>query len=348
MLPGAFFISACSKGGGYNLKNLSKDFYSVAEDDKDNIVKNGNKLTFYYSNYTQNNETYVADLVNDSSSVYSNIKNYNLVYENILNFTFEYVDVCSNNEIEIDKEVKNSLEEKMNNLHLAIKNVDVNVDLLAGSLKTTPKNERKTNVICLSKFKDLLISYEDLFGKATEFNAELANIYYNYIVTNSNPNVEEINPASFDSSDVINKLDSRISLQISNLSSAFAEKYIIDSNVAEQVVAGTNLNLNPTNFEYLTMVGSINVNIAEDVAIQIANGEAKLAFYQTAKKAYVAQEWLAENNSKFIYSCVNADYAKINLNNCSANEEVCVNIINDYTTALFAYNNILIEMLDII
>ena len=78
LLPGAFFISACGKGGGYNLKNLSEDFYAIAKDENDNIVKNDNKVVFNYSHHIKNEEAYVNDAIN-TVETYINLKKYNQV-----------------------------------------------------------------------------------------------------------------------------------------------------------------------------------------------------------------------------------------------------------------------------
>ena len=344
LFASTFFISACSKGGGYNLKNLSEDFYSIASEENDNIVKNGNDIVFYYSNHVQDGKTFVTNAIN-SVAMYQNLKNYNLIYENILKFTFEYIDVCSNNEVEIDKDVKNSLEEKMKNLHASIKDVDVCTDFFAGILKTTEESKRGTDPDCLLRFENLLLSYENLFESATSFNIELSNIYYNHILTNSNPNVEEIEPANFDSSIVINKLDARICWQISNLSSVFAEQYIIDSTAASDIKNGSNLNLNPTGFEYFNLVESINVEINEDTAVQNVNSSNKLAFYGLCTQAYKAQSLIDINKSNFLYACNTIKYAQL-ASDLTAKEEMCINIINDYGSILKEYNNLLIEMLN--
>ena len=43
MLPFSVVLSACGKNDGYNLNNLSSDFYSIAANEKDNIIKNDKK-----------------------------------------------------------------------------------------------------------------------------------------------------------------------------------------------------------------------------------------------------------------------------------------------------------------
>lgn len=341
-------MSACSKGGGYNLKNLSNDFYSVAaEEDDDIIVKDDNKIKFDYSKYVYNQETYVVNAIT-TYDVYKNLNNYNTLYENIMSFAFNFVELCSNNEVEIEKEIKNSLENKLTELKSAIKDVAICTDLFAGILKTTSDEVKATDSTCLHRFETLLTSYEKLFEKATYFNAELSNVYFNHLLTNSNPNVSDVTAAAFDVSVVVNNLNARKHWQISNLSTAFAEMYINGSNIAHEIIEGGSINLNPTGFEYSTLVSSISVLIDEAEAIQVAGGENKLAFYQASKKAYSAQEMINNDNAKYISACKNVKYAIVEAEDTTSVELLSVEIIDAYSDLLLAYNNVLIEMLNLI
>jgi len=49
-IPSMMLFSACGKNKGYDLSNLSTDFYSIA-DKNNNIVKVANKLKFDYSQH---------------------------------------------------------------------------------------------------------------------------------------------------------------------------------------------------------------------------------------------------------------------------------------------------------
>lgn len=335
LLPGAVIFSACSKGGGYNLSNLKEDFYSIASDkDDDSIVKIGNSIKFQYSSELNN--------AIESNGAYANLKEYNNIYENIMCFSFNYVEVCSNNEIKIDKDVKNSLEDKLNELHSSIKSVEVYTD----SLETLLATENASTENCLNRYKTVLVSYEDLFEKASIFNAELNNIYFNYLISNSNPDITEVNAAVFDVSVIVSKLNARKCWQISNVASAYAEMFICGSEVANNIIKGVNLNLNPTEFKYKDMVTAINKSVNEAKAIEYAEGN-KLEFYQAAQKAYVAQTILNNDNSKYVNACNKIDYAKAKLDIDNQNN-IDLKIIKDYSVVLVQYNAVMVEMLEII
>jgi len=187
-----------------------------------------------------------------------------------------------------------------------------------------------------------------LFAKATNFNNALQNIYFNHLVTNSNPNIAEMDAATFDVNVVINKLNARKCWQISNLSSVYAEMCVIGSNISEAIIAGGSINLSPTEFEYSTLVGAINVLVNEAEAIQVAGSEAnKLTFYQLSKQAYNAQTMLNNDNSKFLTACNLVDYAS-DKEGLSASEIMSKQIIEDYCVVLKEYNQVLKNMLDLI
>jgi len=345
-------VSACSKGGGYNLKNLSKDFYSVTESKQDDaIVKSGNKIIFHYSNYVYNGQTYLTDAVN-TYEVYGNLKKYNNVYENILNFTFKYVEVCSNNDVKIDKDVKNSLENRMHELHSAMNDVSLCTDLFAGILKTTDNDKKISDTTCLTRYKNLLVSYEKLFEKASMFNYELSNIYFDYLLTNSNPNINDVDAANFNADVVVYALDARTSWQISNVSSVFAEMFLIKSNMAQNIVNGTNLNLNPIEFKYSDLIQNINLNVNEEKSLEFLNKDGnesyKLQCYQVAKQLYNAQTIIYNDSDKYVTACVDVDYCNFKESEATNKELVSVEIIKDYSILLTQYNEVLKTMLDIL
>ena len=111
LLPGAMVISACGKGDGYNLANLSTDFYSIAATENDNIVKRNNKIVFNYSHHVYNSKAFVTEAIN-SIPVYQNLVKYNNLFENQMSFSYEYIDECSN-DIEIDESLANNLENSL-------------------------------------------------------------------------------------------------------------------------------------------------------------------------------------------------------------------------------------------
>ena len=191
-----------------------------------------------------------------------------------------------------------------------------------------------------------MISYENLFEKASLFNFELSNIYFNYLITNSNPNINEINAANFDVNIVVSKLNARKSWQISNLSSAFAEMFICGSSVAKEIVEGNEFNLNPEEFSYTDMITAIDRDINEGAAIQVAQNN-QLAFYQSSQKAYAAQTVLNNDSLKYINACKSVKYAKTITDEHEQNNINC-KIIKNYSDVLVQYNAVLVEMLDII
>jgi len=347
LLPGAMFISACGKEKNYNLESLSNDFYAIADTENDTIVRFNNKLEFNYAHYSNNGDEFVNYAI-QNISLYGNLITYNQLFNNLMSFSYSYIGACST-KIKVSESVVDSLENSLEELHGAMKEVNSSTDMFASPLKITAKSDMATNFACKESFKNLLTSYEVLFQKAIAFSNNLENIYFNYVLTNPNPKVLNIELKDFDANIVVNNLDARIKWQTANLTKAYLEMHILDGDVAENVKNGANIDLYKSN--YLSNVNNISYKIDAQVAAEIANNSANKAnFYNLSAQANSAQTMLANDTNKFINAINSISYINVKNNSSTATEveKLNVKVVEDYNYLLGEYNKVLTSIVNIV
>ena len=341
LIPFASLFVACGKNDGYNLNNLNVDFYNIANE-SDNIVNKNGRLEFDYSSHNNLNE------VLNSTAPYTELTKYNEVFDNLMSFAFEYVAECSNNGLTDDANIKNTVEKDLASFKKSINDVDKNVNMFAEIINISYGVDVKADV-CLLRYENLLVSYSKMFESAINFGNSLSNLYFNYILKDGNPNVYSIKLEDFNSSVVVNKLNSRVQYQISNLSQCFVEMYV-DKNLAKQI-ANEETSFNLYNYNYLSNVAAIDKTFDEETASEIANNEAnKEEFYNLSVQAQNLQSTLNNNKNKFVTACNDIDFIVINSNLDSANphEEMCHYIILENYQLITEYNSVLSSMLNIL
>lgn len=342
LIPGSLVFAAC-KDNDYNISNLSKDFYAITENKEDNIDKSSNKIVFNLTNYKHENVDVIQYAM--TKPVYASLNGYNTVFNNVMAFAFEYNDECSLTTAEIDKETRNLLKQQLDSLSKSIKDVNLCLDLFANGLLSNFNTI--TNEVCLNRYKNLIDTYRIMLNKAVVFSNTLENIFFNYVLADSNPNISTLT-VDFDKNIIVNKLDSRIKYQISNLSKVYIETYVNNDNLNHNIIDGSasfNLNAN----EYLTKVNSINVDINEqDAVIAVSKSENKTDFYNQAVRAYNMQAILSNENYKFIKAFEDIDYLTAKSNaEATESQKRCVEIIENQVELVNNYNSVLQELIAI-
>lgn len=337
LLPIASLFSACGNDG-YNLNNLQNDFNTI-QTENENIKYSDGKFVFDYSKHANLNA------VVEYTYPYTQLKEYNKVYENLMAFTFDYIDECSNNSSIDNAKTKDSIKKDLDALKKAIHDVDNYVNMLAEIINVSYNDDIFTNA-CLSRYENLLVSYSELFKCTTNFNNSLADLYFNHVLVDGNPNVFEMGSSNFDVNKVVNIFDARLKYQMSNLSQCFVEMYI-DGNLADQM-ANAEEYFDLTQYNYEDNIEAISLSFDEQVASEKANNASnKQRFYELSVQAYNIQAALKNDDSKFIHACNKIAYASINLSEASAEEKMCVEIIDYRYELVSTYNEVLAEMLNI-
>lgn len=340
LIPFASLFSACGKDKGYDLNLLDDEFYQIAQSNN-NIELNGGKLVFNYSSHGNLN-----NIINNSE-IYKNINAYNYIFDNLMSFAFEFVDECSNNSATDNVQIKNQVKTELDNFKQKMEDLNVCVNSFAEIINVSQGVDVEA-AVCLMRFENLLETYERMFNSAINFNNSLTNLYFNHILKDGNPNVYAIDIANFDANIVVSKINSRIQYQKSLLSQCYIEMYV-DGDLAERVADGNESVLLSYN-GYYTNVENLKRTFTEEKAADAANNENnKKDFYDLAIKAQNVQATLNNDRDKFVSACNTIEYLKVNISiSKTPHELMCIEIINSNNSLIIAYNDILIQMLNII
>ena len=337
LLPVASLFVACKDDDGYNLNNLKTDFEKI-ETSNSNVKLVDGEIQFDYSNHE-----YLQETINNKKP-YTTLNDYNYIFNNLMAFACNYIEVCSNNNIEADASVKNEVKSTLNELINSIKDVDACVDMLGEIISVS--NYNVLELACLTRYENLLDTYDEMFESAINFNNALSNLYFNYALRDANPNITEKSVEEFDANVVINKLESRVNYQISALSQSFVEMYIDGGILAEKIV-NQEVNFNINIYNYKTNVDSIRKVFDEQTAAEIVNnGANKESFYNLAVQAYNIQETMNNDKEKFVTACNAIDYSVVKASaSVNAHQQLCVDIIESNYELISTYNSALVEML---
>ena len=353
LIPGAFLFSACAKDESYKLSNMQKDLLAIADDYKC-VVAVDNKLKFDYSEFKVGERQVLANNINNLEP-YTNVKLYNQVFDNLMAFTYEYAGICSNDSFKIDAKVRNDIKTKIDDLSASFEVIDINVRSLADIIIT---EDNSTNDIYISRLNNVLKSYGGLFKAGTELTNVIADLYFNKILYNSNPDISDIALEEFNSTVVVGNLNARVKNAISLLTQNYVETYISNEALVNQLLTNNEgtygkLNLEVGNYKhYVTKLTSVDLTVEENVekAIEAGNIEhKKQSFYEKAIEAYNEQEIVQNDRKAFLKACKDVDYLKVKSEEkSSAYEKICVQIIDDYAYITNQYCSSLGELLDII
>lgn len=340
LIPFASLFCACGADDGYDLDNLEKDFSKITNQTDTMKLEEG-ELVFDYSSYPN-----VQNAI-ENTDPYTSLSNYNYVFENLMKFSCSYIDECSNNKATSDVKIKNEIKENLDELSKSMKDVDECLDMFAEMINVSQSN--LTQTACLTRYKNLITTYENMYQRAINFSNALSNLYYNHVLKDGNPNIYAISFSNFDANIVVTKLESRIKYQLSNLSQSYVEMYI-GGELAEKVVSQEEI-FDLTQYNYLANVTALNKQIE---SIQVASEKAnhndnRLNFYNLSIEAQNIQETLNNDQRKFVEACNAIDYKTVK-NNASATayEKMCGDIIESNHSLVLAYNNVLTEMLNIV
>lgn len=335
------FVFACKKDSGYNLDNLKSQFFEISTKYQRVELKD-NKFVFKFG---EDGSQVVENLIANSDSRYHNLTSYNTVLDNSLDFAYKYIDYCSNNSLAVDKDYKNQIESSLKELDSSFDVIDRAIGEFSHIVKTfehDPNNER-----CLQSYKNLLNCYEMLFFDAVDLSTKLCNIYFEYYLTDQNPDYCKMSITNFEQDVVVARLKPRISYQIVELTRNFVETYLDGGNVSDLVAnKGLEFDINFNN--YSTNVKMINVNIDVDVAIAKAQTKRDKVFNKS-KEMYVAQSRLNNDSDKFNKAYSDIKYADVIADSeATSYQKECVEIINSHTSWLGDYSVVLSDMLEIL
>ncbi len=341
LLPLASLFSACGKDKGYNLNKLENDFYKIANENE-NVKIEDNRFVLDYSAHTN------VNIIINAVEPYTSLSDYNYVFNNLMTFSFAYIEECSQNSPTANAKIRNKIKYNLRELKKSVSDVNDCFDIFAEMLNISQADP--TADACLSRYKNLIDTYEDMYTSAINFSNSLSNYYYDHILKDGNPKVYSINLDKFNPNPIVAKLESRINYQITNLTESFVEMYISEDLTDKIIDGSTTFDLD--RFGYYD---SIQALLEKPItSVEVANEKANHAnnkqnFYDFALQAQTIQETLNNDNKKFIEACNRINYAEVKANpTATAEEETCVGIIESNYSLIQTYNQVLMGMLNIV
>lgn len=349
LVPGTLIFSACGKDNGYKLSSMQSDLLAIA-DSYDSVVAEDNKLKFDYSCYKVGEKTVLADHIANTEP-YTNVILYNQVFDNLMAFTFEYAGVCSSDSFNVDKNFRNGIKTKIDALSSSFDVIDVNLRSLAEIIS----EDNATHEIYVSRLNNVLKAYKKLYTAGTNLANAVADLYFNNILYNANPNISEIKLEEFNASVVISNLNARTKNALSLLTQNYIETYVSNENLLNTLLGDSFSRLDLTVNGYNSYVGKLTVvdlRTSENIerAIEVANHENnKSSFYEKAIEAYNEQEIVQNDRNSYLKACEDVDYLKTKADDkASSYEKICVTVIENYSYITNAYSASLGELLAII
>ncbi len=350
LIPGAMLFTACGEDDGYRLSNLSTDFYNIANSYENVNLTSDDRIEFDYSIYVYENEQYFTNAVN-STIPYNNLNNfYNRLFDNSLSFVYEYIDRCSTDELDVERDKRNMLQYRLQEFNESLRNVSNNVTLVAEIMRFNI-NDSILDRTCMNRLKNLFDSYADLYQTAYNLTRVLSDIYFNYALTDSNFDFSSVELDQFDATRVTNNLNSKIEMQISNLTQSYIELHVKGGDLSTRLTTDNNGfgSVDSSFNEYLSQVSQIDIDFNSTIGESINFSANKQAFHEASIKLYNLQTLLNNEYEMYNQACNDIIYIRIrNDFNATTYELICADIIDNHYYLIEQYNDTLVELLDII
>ncbi|MBR2969919.1 MAG: hypothetical protein IKC49_02570 [Clostridia bacterium] len=252
LMPCVMLFNGCGDKG-YKLSNAPDKIASL--DQFESVVVEDGVVKFNYDSFTSGEQKIINDVLSLNIKPYTYLKDYNKLFNNLMTFTCAYLDECANDDIKVNKDLRNELKRNLEELEHDIANVNTATIGWSDALKVA---DDISGLVSLTKYKNLLTTYDDLFNSAANVANTVSNIYFEYVLNDANPNYYDISLAKFDAGMVANKLQARILDQISKITQVYIEKTFSDANLAEVLTDMTtsfgNLDLTQYNAKIMLLI----------------------------------------------------------------------------------------------
>lgn len=331
LIPGLLVFNACKKDEGYSLNNLYDDYMFIVQQNENISLNENNELIINYNQFSYQNVSYFTNAL--TSAPYNNLTTfYNPILNNTLAFVSGYIEKCSSDRLDVPKETRNQLKSTIDEFDIALKNMYTHTLNVADLLKTGGDIETNVHMIRLSS---LFASYEELYLKSYNLSHELANIYFNYAISDANPNYSLLSLEQFDASRVVVNLRSRIVNQISKMTFNFIEQNVKGLNLYNALTTKQNGSYQavPSSFSsYQSDVNSIDQTFSSSLGQYINTSNKKEKFYNASIELFNVQACLNNLESVYYTACNDITYALIKTDsNATDYQKTCLKVIEDYT-----------------
>ena len=353
MLPSIMVFTACKENNVYNLNNLVNDYLAI-DDDLGYITISKNGVNTYNLTLDYSESQSLTNAIQEENTKYSYL---NTFYVEILNysidFTNEYIEICANNEKVNNDGLKNSIKTNIDKLETALITLDSSLENLIsytnfyGEDQNTDINNSSE---CLNRLYRVFDCFDSVFRYSAKLSVNLADVYYGYILNDSNPNFTSLDISTFDATEAVSAMKNRIAYLSSNLARNFVEKNIILADTSWSIRNEDTQALMSAYNQFKTNIDSINRDISSFVGDAINNdAEKKLEFLNLSQQMYGIQSILDNDSTLYNSAYESINYVVTNsLVNSSAYEAECVQIINNHSEILKNYSEIVNSMIDLL
>lgn len=357
-LCGVVSFSACSKNTTYNLSQLKNSYQAITEGCSSATISGG-KIQFNYANFKVNNESYFQQVIS-STAPYTRLTDfYNPLFEKSMSFVYEYIDVCSNKSIKVDEQTKLSLDNDLNALKVALKNVDDHVSSLADNVKFVYNGDKNyTSIACSQRYTALFNSYDALFSSALNFSYDISNIYFNYAVKSALIDYSKQTVEEFNASTAVINLKSQTDNQILNLTRAYFNAYVkgnaltstfVTPNAGQYAKPDQNYKDFSNSVSQVSLDASFEASLPEKMEIINTDQTLKNKFYEQSVALSNIQQIM--NNDIKVYQIALNDIVYLDKKadpNATDYEKLCVQMIENHNYIVQEYNKVLVNLIAII
>lgn len=339
LMPGLFVFTACGDDNSYSLSNLYTDYMTIVTKHEYLSLNSNHEIVFDYDDIQiQGNQNVSYIFLNKP---YSNLTNfYNPLLNNSLKFFSSYFEVCSSNNLNVSASDRDALKVALDEFDSALTNMYNRTINVVDILRT---GEDYYTDVHMTRLTNLFESYENLYTTAFNLSYTLSNIYFNYAITDANPNYSTQTLSEFDASRVVVNLRSRICEQIVNLSQVYIVNNVNGMRLYSSLVARENEEFPdfPSSFDdYIADVELIDLTFNSTLGSYINTSDRKEDFYHASIELYNIQECINNIKDEYNLACNEIVYTQIiSDDNASDYQLTCAKIIEDYT-ALTTQNTI--------
>lgn len=348
LMGSGLVFSACGENGikGYDMTQLATDYTNQISSINNVSLTTNHGIEFDYSIYSTNGNQYMLQAINHAP--YSYIQTYyNTMLNNSMAFVYSFIDVCSSSIIEVPKDLKNEVKQDLDQFVLSLKKTSGNVEAVADKIR---KGNDIMSTDSLNSLKNLFDSYEELYQSAFNFSSTLANVYYGYAYTNSNPDYSNTKLEDYDASKTILLLKSRIKHHIANYTQSYIEINLKGSNLSRRFTTVGNIAELPNNFsQYKSKINAINYEVDDSKGSSINDSGEKENFMNSAIALYNCISILDNNYPIYHKASNDVVYNKVISDvNASRYEKDCAQIIKNNEYVLNEINAVIARMVNII
>lgn len=329
MLPiSAIFLTSCKKDS--DISTFYSSFESIADENK--YLKRVPMLSSYSFNngwvkinfdYSKSPE--LSSLVDNPSTKYYQIKHfYQAELDNCLYAVCSFGIPISKSK-EISQKECNALFDKLNDLKQEYSSMDYYFNILASSLKSTTNES-----INQTYLKKLFDQYERTIEKASILSALVSQLYFNKVLTNSNPNFTRNSYENLTDSDLVTIIDyvrKRQYYYVSIYADIYNELYINGCDLGDKIINGLDTNsLIYTPYNYIS--GKTGFLPSSTDELEKARSNKKI-IYENAVSLYHIQNQFEKDYKYFKQIKEEVVYTKVN-STSSVYEKNCKALIDQF------------------